>query len=82
MNSYNPSLFLYYYSKYNIIESGDTKSTQAPNDRVKRQSRRQEESEIHPNLIRYIWSNNDDSLLSNPDPASTSRSIIISAKNA
>ena len=30
--------------------TGDTKLTQAPNDRVKRQPRREEESEIHTNL--------------------------------
>ena len=51
--------------------TGERKSTQAPNDRVKRQLRRQEESEIHPNVTPYNLSSNDDSLLNESDSAST-----------
>lgn len=56
------------------------KSTQAPNDHVKRQPRRQEEPEIHPNLTQSNLSNNNDGLSSDPDSASTSLSIIRFAK--
>ena len=57
------------------------KSTKAPNNRAKQQPREQEESEIHPNLIRSNLSSGDNSLPSDLDSAFTSPSIIISAKN-
>ena len=50
----------------------DIKSTQTPNDRMKRQSRRQKESEIHPNLTRSNLSKNDDGISSDSDSVSTS----------